>query len=151
MLIDFIGLRQRFDNAAREAIQLIVVACIKHHNGKFIATKTTAHVAAFHERFEPFSDTGQQPVSDGMAECIVYCFKSVEVDHHERAFAAPAFGFRHRFTQPFGHLQAVWESGERVITRHMVDLVGAAALCRYIRSHAAEPEERSAVIIAGRG
>ena len=147
VLVDFIGFRQGIDNAARKPIELVVVAGIKHDDGKFVAAQTTAHVAAFHHRFETVGNARQQPVANGMPKRVIDRFEPVEIDHHERTFAAPAIRFGHGFAECFGHLQAVGQAGQRVEPRHVIDFVRRATLSRHVRPDAAETEKGSAVVV----
>ena len=147
VLIDFIWFRQCLDDAARQAKHAGRVTCIAHDDAELVTAEPTAHILIGHQPLQPFGNTGQQAVTDRVAEGIIDLFEPVEIDHHKGTTSAPALGFGHGFAKGLGDLQAVGQAGQRVETRHVVDLVGGAALRGHVRSHTAKPQERPVFIM----
>ena len=104
MLVDFIRFGQGINNAARQAIELVVIARIEHDDSEFIAAEAAAHVTALHHSFKTVGNMRQQPVADGVPKRVIDRFEPVEIDHHEGTFAAPAIRFGHCFVERLGYL-----------------------------------------------
>jgi hypothetical protein len=85
-----------------------------------------------------------------MAERIIDCLEAIEVDHHEPAAATPLVGLGQCLAQCFGQLEAVGQTGQRVETRKMRNLLCRLALFGNVRTHAAESKERTVIRLARR-
>ena len=68
----------------------------------------------------------QQLVAGRVAERVVDLLEAVEIDQHQREALAVAALARERVLDAVAQQHAVGEAGERVVMRHVGDLVGAA-------------------------
>jgi len=85
-----------------------------------------------------------------MTQGIVDRFEPVEIDHHEGTARAPLRGVAHGIAQRLGQHHAVGQASERIVARHVRDLVRAFALLGDIGADPAKAIEIAVVVKLGR-
>ena len=141
VLLDLIGGREVLDDAAGEFAHRAARADIAHHDGEFVAAEPAAHLAFAHQRLKPRGNLREQLVAGEMTERIIDRLEAVEIDHQQRALAAPLAGIEQGLAQRLGDLKAVGQRGKSVVACEIGDLFGGLALFGHVRTHTAESLE----------
>ena len=137
VLVDVVGQRQLADDALGSLFQLGLIGAVLEDDAEFVAAQAPAEFVRAHQRLQPLRGAIQQQVADCMTQRVVHRLEAIEADDHQRAAAAPFVGGRQFVAQRFGDMEAVGQAGQRVVTRHAVDLVGGLALRRHVVAGAA--------------
>ena len=125
---EVVGRAHRFADPSRQhgGVERLLDAGLD--DGEFVAAEARDGVGLAHAAAQPLGHDLEQLVADRMAERVVDALEVVEVEiEHRKLAAAPDAG--QRLGQPLAKQQAVGQVGERVVARHVRDLLlGAPAL-----------------------
>ena len=128
VVVHLIGARKHLDHRLGNPRHAGMIGCVANHDGKLVAAQTADQLVVADDRLEAVGHARQQLVADQVAQRIVDRLEPVEVDHQEGAAGAPLLGIAHRLAQRLGYHHAVGQAGERVIARHVSDLLARFAL-----------------------
>jgi hypothetical protein len=95
---------------------------LRHQNGKLIAAEAGHRVWITRTATKPIGYQTKQLVPDWMAQRIVYGFKVVEIEgEHGNAFTA--LHALQLLRQALSQKRTIWQIGQRIVMRHMGDLL----------------------------
>ena len=127
MTMQVVGRAQRLDQAVRQRGHRLGLLRVGLDDGEFIAAEARDGVALAHAALQPQRDLPEQLVAGRMAERVVHALEAVEIETQDRR-ATVARRAPHGVRQIVRERNAVGQSGERVVPRHVGDpFLGAAA------------------------
>ena len=121
-----VGCAHDLDDALRQCLGARAALGRDLQDRELVAAEPRHRIDLAHAAAQPLRHVMQQLVAGRVAERVVDRLEAVEVDQHQREALAVAALARERVLDAVAQQHAVGEAGERVVMRHVGDLVGAA-------------------------
>ncbi len=120
---DVVGLGDPFDQSAgQRGGRRGIAAAAELHHCEFVAAESRHRIVIGDAFGKPAGDFLEQGVADGVAERIVDFLEVIEIEAKHRELIA-ALGEMQRALQPFPEQCPVRQIGQRVVPRHVVNLL----------------------------
>jgi hypothetical protein len=128
MAVEVIGLRHGVPHAAGERRRIRRLAHRRHDDGEFVAAQPCNRVGLPGAVTQPVGNHLEQLVADRMPERIVDALEMIEIEAEHGERFSPLHPLE-LVLQPLTQQHAIGQVGQRVVTRHMRDLLlGAPSL-----------------------
>ena len=124
--VERIGRADHLDDALRQCLGAPAALGRDLQDRELVAAEPRDRVDLAHAAAQPLRHLTQQLVAGRVAERVVDLLEAVEIDQQQREALAVAALARERVLDAVAQQHAVGETGERIVMRHVGDLVGAA-------------------------
>jgi hypothetical protein len=123
------GRADGLDDPVGELRGIFVARHVRLQDGKLVAAEPGDRIGFPYERAQPAGDLDQELVAHLMAESVVDVLEGVQINKVEREGPVAAPGAGDLAAQPIGQQRAVRKRGQRVMMRHIEEVIfGALAV-----------------------